>query len=134
MINELHELYNMACQLEFKMEQCKAHNYTYLSQSYSKLLRVVNEKIKTLEYNIFSGGNEHSPLLIVSPLTSRDKKYMPTHALIHPTRENGLTVKSTVLTEQIITLNKTSVKKILGCLSDYDLRKVNRAVQISLAL
>lgn len=79
-------------------------------------------------------GNEHSPLLIVSPLTSRDKKYMPTHALIHPTRENGLTVKSTVLTEQIITLNKTSVKKILGCLSDYDLRKVNRAVQISLAL
>lgn len=59
MINELHELYSMACQLEFKMEQCKAHNYTYLSQSYSKLLRVVNEKIKTLEYNIFSGGNEH---------------------------------------------------------------------------
>lgn len=59
MINELHELYNMACQLEFKMEQCKAHNYTYLSQSYSKLLRVVNEKIKTLEYNIFSGGNKY---------------------------------------------------------------------------
>lgn len=59
MINELHELYNTACQLEFKMEQCKAHNYTYLSQSYSKLLRVVNEKIKMLEYNIFSGGNEH---------------------------------------------------------------------------
>ena len=79
-------------------------------------------------------GNEHSPLLIVSPLTSRDKKYMPTHTQIRPTRENGLTVTSTVLAEQIITLNKTSVKKILGCLSDYDVRRVNKAIQVSLAL
>ncbi len=79
-------------------------------------------------------GNEHSPLLIVSPLTSRDKKYMPTHTVIQPTRENGLTVKSTVLCEQITSLNKTSVKKILGCLSEYDLHRVNRAIQVSLAL
>lgn len=79
-------------------------------------------------------GNEHSPLLIVSPLTSKDKKYMPTHTDIYPTLENGLTVKSTVLAEQIVTLNKTSVKKILGCLSEYDLRRVNRAIQVSLAL
>ena len=79
-------------------------------------------------------GNEHSPLLIVSPLTSKDKKYMPTHTDIYPKLENGLTVKSTVLAEQITKLNKTSVKKILGCLSEYDLRRVNRAIQVSLAL
>ena len=58
-VDELHNLYKIACQLEYKKEQCKAHNYTYLSQSYSKLLRVVNEKIKTLEYNLFKGGEDN---------------------------------------------------------------------------
>lgn len=57
-VDELHNLYKIACQLEYKKEQCKAHNYIYLSQSYSKLLRVVNEKIKTLEYNLFKKGGE----------------------------------------------------------------------------
>ena len=58
-VNELHNLYKLVCQLEFKVEQCKAHNYTYLAQSYNKLLRVANEKIKTLEYNLFKGGEDN---------------------------------------------------------------------------
>ena len=58
-VDELHNLYKIACQLEYKKEQCKAHNYTYLAQSYNKLLRVANEKIKTLEYNLFKGGEDN---------------------------------------------------------------------------
>lgn len=58
-MNELHNLYEIACQLEFKMKQCESHNYTYLAQSYSKLLGVVNEKIKTLHYTLFEGGDSN---------------------------------------------------------------------------
>ena len=58
-VDELHNLYKIACQLEYKKEQCKAHNYIQLAQAYNKLLRVANEKIKTLEYNLFKGGEDN---------------------------------------------------------------------------
>lgn len=58
-VDELHNLYKLACQLEFKVEQCRAHNYTYLAQSYNKLLDVVNQEIKTLHYTLFKGGENN---------------------------------------------------------------------------
>ncbi len=56
-VSELHNLYKLACELEYKKEQCKAHNYTYLAQSYSKILNTVNKEIKALHHTLFKGGD-----------------------------------------------------------------------------
>lgn len=58
-VDELHNLYKIACQLEYKKEQCKAHNYIQLAQAYDKILITVNKEIKTLHYTLFKGGENN---------------------------------------------------------------------------
>ena len=49
-------------------------------------------------------GNKFSPVLIIVPLTSKVKKYMPTHHTIEPSMINGITKTRIALAEQIITI------------------------------
>ena len=79
-------------------------------------------------------GNKFSPVLIVVPLTSRVKKFMPTHHTIEPSMINGLTKTSIVLAEQIITVGKDMVRNIVGTLEEIDINFINRKVMTSLAL
>ena len=79
-------------------------------------------------------GNKFSPTLIVAPLTSRIKRDMVTHAKLYPTIENGLSVASTALLEQIQTISKDSVKRVLGVLNDVEMKLINKAIIASLAL
>ena len=79
-------------------------------------------------------GNKFSPTLIVAPLTSRIKRDMVTHAKLYPTIENGLSVVSTALLEQIQTISKDSVKRVLGVLNDVEMKLINKAIIASLAL
>ena len=79
-------------------------------------------------------GNKFSPTLIVAPLTSRIKRDMVTHAKLYPTIENGLSVASTALLEQIQTISKDSVKRVLGVLNDVEMKLINKAIVASLAL
>ena len=79
-------------------------------------------------------GNKFSPTLIVAPLTSRIKRDMVTHAKLYPTIENGLTVASTALLEQIQTISKDSVKRVLGVLNDVEMKLIDKAIIASLAL
>lgn len=58
-VDELHNLYKIACQLEYKKEQCKAHNYIRLAQAYDKILITVNKEIKTLHHTLFKGGEDN---------------------------------------------------------------------------
>ena len=58
-VDELHNLYKIACQLEYKKEQCKAHNYIQLAQAYDKILITVNKEIKTLHHILFKGGEDN---------------------------------------------------------------------------
>lgn len=58
-VDELHNLYKIACQLEYKKEQCKAHNYIQLAQAYDKILITVNKEIKTLHHTLFKGGEDN---------------------------------------------------------------------------
>lgn len=68
-------------------------------------------------------GNKYSPTLIVMPLTSKIKNIeQATHLLIKSDKDNGLKVDSTLLAEQIATINKKKVKKI-GHIFDRDLQK-----------
>ena len=79
-------------------------------------------------------GNKFSPVLIVVPLTSRVKKYMPTHHTIEPSMLNGLSKTSIALAEQIITVGKDMVRNIVGTLEEIDVNFINRKVMTSLAL
>ena len=79
-------------------------------------------------------GNKFSPVLIVVPLTSRVKKYMPTHYTIEPSMVNGLTKTSIALAEQIITIGKDMVRNVVGTLEEMDVNFINRKVMTSLAL
>lgn len=74
-------------------------------------------------------GNKYSNTVIVSPLTSRNKKQMPTHCVTYAT---GL--KSTVLTEQIRTIDKSWLGRRLGQLSQPELEQLDRALAISIGL
>ena len=78
-------------------------------------------------------GNYHSPTLIVATMTSKAEKKVnqPTHCLL----ENaGLNMPSVVQAEQIFTIDKSRVLKFLGHLTPEEMRRVDDAVRISLAL
>ena len=78
-------------------------------------------------------GNFYSPTLIVATLTSKAaKKYtQPTHCLLV---NDFLSVPSIVQAEQIFTIDKSRVLKFLGHLTSEEMRRVDDAVRISLAL
>ena len=78
-------------------------------------------------------GNLYSPTLIVATLTSRTHKKttLPTHCLLD---NPGLTKPSVLQAEQIFTIDKSRVLRYMGHLSPEEMRQVDAAVKISLAL
>ena len=79
-------------------------------------------------------ANKFSPNVIAVPLTSRNKKDMPTHYLLEPSKRNGLRVASTVLAEQILTVSKNAIKRIIGVVEDQHIDNVNRIIKESISL
>lgn len=77
-------------------------------------------------------GNKYSPTVIVCAVTSQlTKAKLPTH--IEVSRgQNGLSKDSVILMEQIRTLDKKRLKERVGALDATQMRKVERAVLISL--
>src|SRR5574344_1855712 len=79
-------------------------------------------------------GNRYSPTVIVGAITSQiNKAKLPTHVEIS-SEEYGLNRDSVVLLEQIRTLDKRRLKEKIGHMTDNDMRKVNKALEISLNL
>ena len=79
-------------------------------------------------------ANMYSPNVIVVPLTSKNKKPLPTHYTMQPTRLNGLKVASTALAEQIITLSKTMIKKVVGKVDEEHIDNINHIIKESISL
>lgn len=80
-------------------------------------------------------GNRHSPTVICTSITSRmTKSNLPTHVVLHSSEENGLKVDSTVLLEQLRTIDKTRIKEKLGTISSSDLLNVQNALKVSLEM
>ena len=70
--------------------------------------------------------------LRVIPLTSKEKRSMPTHLWIEGF---GLKGRSLILGEQITTVSKMQVKNIVGRITDDEIiDKINKIIQISLGL
>lgn len=77
---------------------------------------------------------EVSPVLTVVPLTSKTKRKLPTHVELYPSIESGISMTSTFLAEQMTTVNRTSIKRVMGVLTSIEIKLINKAIQKSLAL
>jgi len=78
-------------------------------------------------------GNVSSPTTIIAAITSRKKGAYPFHVDISAL-ESGLPEDSTVLLEQILTINKNRLINRVGSLSKEKMREVNKALEVSLDL
>ena len=58
-------------------------------------------------------GNRFSPTTIICPLTSKNKQMKETHVMLTPD-DCGVIMDSTVLCEQIITIDKSRIKSKVG--------------------
>lgn len=76
-------------------------------------------------------GNEFSKTVIIACLTSKRKKILPTHVTI---REQDIYEESTVLLEQIRTIDKQRISKYICTLSDDTMKQIDDALRISLDL
>ena len=76
-------------------------------------------------------GNEYSPTTIVAFITTRKKAILPTHVRLHT---NRLFYPSTALLEQIRTVSKDRLERYIGTLSEAEMRKIDKALKISLEL
>lgn len=64
-------------------------------------------------------GNKYCPTVLGMSLTSVLKKeYMPTHCIIHKTKENGLKRDSMLLGETLTQISKERIKGKIGTISD----------------
>ncbi len=78
-------------------------------------------------------GNLHSPSTIVAPITSVEKKlYIPTHVYIGT--RFGLHCGSTLLAEQITTVDKRMLCGFIGMATDDFMKQVDKALAISVGL
>jgi len=78
--------------------------------------------------------NKYSPLTIVAPITSKiyDKEY-PTNVFISK-KDSKLNKDSTILLNQIRTVDKKRIIKKIGSLDLYLMNRVDKAMKVSLGL
>ncbi len=74
-------------------------------------------------------GNRFSPTVIVAAMTTKTEKILPTHINID-LNDSG----STVLLEQLRTLDKTRLKQKIGRLTDDEMLKIGKGLKISMEI
>ena len=79
-------------------------------------------------------GNKHSPTVICAALTSKmNKAKLPTHVQLDADRY-GVLKDSVILLEQVRTIDKSRLKEKVCHLDKHIIKKVNHALEVSLAL
>ena len=80
-------------------------------------------------------GNKHSPTVIAAAITSQTgKTKLPTHIELSST-EFGLKADSTLLAEQIRTIDKSRLKERIGHIDNDEITgKINNALGVSFGL
>lgn len=79
-------------------------------------------------------GNKYSPTVIVSFFTSREKTTLPTHVTVDADEETGLKVPSTVLLEQVTTIDKSRITERIGRIPLSKVDSINHALSVSVGL
>ena len=76
-------------------------------------------------------GNRHSPTVIAAAITGYPKnRYQPTHVALDGMLF-GLRKESTILLEQLRTLDKSRLGSYIGSLDEEKMREVDAALEIS---
>ncbi|MBP3684985.1 MAG: type II toxin-antitoxin system PemK/MazF family toxin [Oscillospiraceae bacterium] len=76
-------------------------------------------------------GNRHSPTVIVAAITSRIKhRHQPTHVHLDG-RQCGLPNDSTIMLEQLRTLDKQRLLGYIGSIGKAKMKEVDKALEIS---
>jgi len=79
-------------------------------------------------------SNEFSPTTIIAPITSKVyKKEYPTNVFISK-QDSKLDKDSTILLNQIRTIDKSRIIKKISNLNDFIMKKVDLAIKVSLSL
>lgn len=78
-------------------------------------------------------GNTYSPTLIIAAMTTQSKSNIPTHISVSP-EDYCLDINTTILLEQLRTIDKSRIRDFVGRLSEGTMQKVDEALHISLAL
>jgi mRNA interferase MazF len=78
-------------------------------------------------------GNTHSSATIVAAITSTTREAYPYEVALQ-SGEGGLPKDSIVLLNQVRTIDKQRLRKKLGVVSPETMRKVDRAIAISLGM
>lgn len=78
-------------------------------------------------------GNLHSPTVIIATMTTQSKNNLPTHVAVSQ-EDYCLDINTTILLEQLRTIDKSRISSFVGRLSDSTMKKVDEALHISLAL
>lgn len=79
-------------------------------------------------------GNRYSPLTIVAAITSHYEERLYPHQVLVVATEGGIKKNSAVLLNQIRSVDKRRLVKRLGTLEPDTMRRVDRALQISVGL
>lgn len=77
-------------------------------------------------------GNTYSPTVIVATMTTQKKNDLPTHIAV--SSDDCVDINTTILLEQLRTIDKSRLSSFVGRLSDSTMKKVDEALHISLAL
>ena len=76
-------------------------------------------------------NNTHSTVINVIPISSKIKRPLPIHVVLHDYHKFGLTVKSVLLVEQITTIPIEALQYIMGVIADEDVfRRIGNAMAI----
>ena len=79
-------------------------------------------------------GNRYSPNVIVIPITSKNKKNMPTHFKLEKEKYDFLHTDSIALCEQVTTISKQQIRGYLGCIDKDDIVQIDKKLGISMGL
>jgi len=79
-------------------------------------------------------SNEYSPTTIIAPITSKIySKEFPTNVFL-PKKDSGLDKDSTILLNQIRTIDKSRISKRLSAVNEQIMKRVNMSIKSSLDL
>lgn len=80
-------------------------------------------------------GNEYSETVIIATMTTQSKNKLPTHVLVSlEDCFRNININTTILLEQIRTIDKSRLRGFVGRLSKKTMNKVDEAICVSFAL
>ena len=79
-----------------------------------------------------NSGNKYSPTVTIVPLTSRSKKWLPTHVTLHKT--TCLLSLSVALAEQVTTISKERFIKYIGEVNKSEMFAIENALLVQMGI